>query len=208
MANFKLQEMNDLNNSGKRIVYPKVETHRTLSTDEVCEKMHSYNPAYSSNLVRTVLDDLSDFIVHMMDLGYNVKLDGLGTFSLSIGFTDNKPNEMQGDDDKMLYRKVAVKDVNYKVDTELLEKLKRKVDLKRVDSEVQKITKTAYSEEERIQRALDIIEKNGFITLADYACANGLSRSMASRDLKRICEKEGSPIKSSGNGSHKVWVKW
>ena len=207
MANYKLQEMPNLNNSGKRIVYPKVETHRTLSTDEVCEKMHAYNPAYSSSLVRTVLDDLSDFLVHMMDMGYNVKLDGLGTFSLSIGFTDNKPNEMQGDDDKMLYRKVAVKDVNYKVDAELLEKLKRKVDLRHIEGEVQKISKTAYSEEERIQRAINIIEKKGFITLADYAYTNGLSRSMASRDLKKICEKEDSPIKSSGNGSHKIWVK-
>lgn len=207
MANFKLQEMNDLNNSGKRIVYPKVESNRTLSTDDVCEKMHAYNPAYSSSLIRTVLDDLSDFIVHMMDMGYNVKLDGLGTFSLSIGFTDDKPNEMQGDEDKMLYRKVAVKDVNYKVDTELLEKLKRKVDLVRVESEVQKIQKSQYSEEERIQRAIKIIEKNGFITLTDYAYINDLSRSMASRDLKKICEKEGSPIKSSGNGSHKIWVK-
>ena len=207
MAKFKLQEMNDLNNSGKRIVYPKVENHRTLSTDEVCEKMHTYNPAYSSSLVKTVLDDLSDFMVHMMDMGYNIKLDGLGTFSLSIGFTDDKPNEMQGDEDKMLYRKVAVKDVNYKVDTELLDKLKRKVELKRVEGDVQKIQKSQYSEEERIQRALGVIEKNGYITLTDYAYINGLSRSMASRELKKICEKEVSPIKSSGNGSHKIWVK-
>lgn len=207
MANFKLQEMNDLNNSGKRIVYPKVETKSTLSTDEVCEKMHSYNPAYSPSLVKTVLEDLSTFMVHMMDMGYNIKLDGLGTFSLSIGFTDDKPNSMQGDNDKMLYRKVAVKDVNYKVDTELLKELKKEVDLQRVESEVQTISKPQYSEEKRIERALKVIEKNGFITLTDYAYINDISRSMASRELKKICEKENSPIKSSGNGSHKIWVK-
>ncbi len=198
--------MTDLTHSGKRIVYPKVEIHRTLSTDEVCEKLHSYNRTYSPSIVKAILEDLSDFMVKMMDMGYNIKLDGLGTFSLSIGFTDEKDKEMQGENDKMLYRKVAVKDVNYKVDTDFLSQLKRNVDLERVQSQVQTIAKSKYTAEERIERAKKHIEKYGVIYLQEYANLNGMSRSVASRELKRICEREDSPFKSRGLGSHKFWV--
>ena len=39
---------------------------------------------------------LGDNIANHM--GFNVNLEGLGTFSLSLGFEDDKPTEMQGDD--------------------------------------------------------------------------------------------------------------
>ena len=62
--------------------------------------------------------DVEDMLVEMLSMGYNVNLEGLGTFSLSLGFEDDKPTEMQGDDDKMTYRKVGVRDVNFKASPE------------------------------------------------------------------------------------------
>lgn len=43
MANYKLQEMNDLRNTGRRTVYPKVVTNRTMDTNDIVEKMKGYN---------------------------------------------------------------------------------------------------------------------------------------------------------------------
>ena len=206
MVKYRLQEMNDLSNSGKRVVYPKVTINRTLSTDELIEKMKFYNFGHPAGTIKAVLTDISTMIQYMMDMGYNVKLDGLGTFSLAIGFEDEKTNEMLSDKDKMLYRKVGIKDVNFKADTSLLKALKKDVSLTREESGVNKLKATKFSLGERIQRALQVIEKDGYITLSDYAYVNHLSRSSASRDLREITAGENPPLAIRGNGSHKVWI--
>ena len=138
-----------------------------------------------------------------------MNLEGLGTFSLSLGFEDDKPTEMQGDDDKMTYRKVGVKDINFKASPEFIREVKRETDrdLERDMGGVKVIRKQLYSKEERIARALEVIEANGLITLADYAYINNLSRTAASLELKKITADRTSPIGSMGRGSHKVWVK-
>ena len=91
MANYKLQEMNDLRNTGRRTVYPKVVTNRTMDTNDIVEKMKGYNLGIAPSTTKAVLENISDILVTMLSMGYNVKLDGIGTFSLSIGFEDDKP---------------------------------------------------------------------------------------------------------------------
>ncbi len=74
-------------------------------------------------------------------------------------------------------------------------------------SGVKVIRKQLYSKEERIARALSVLEKNAAITLGDYAYINDMSRTAASLELKEITQDPTSPIRSIGRGSHKVWVK-
>ena len=160
-------------------------------------------------LCSAVLTDVEDMLVEMLSMGYNVNLEGLGTFSLSLGFEDDKPTEMQGDDDKMTYRKVGVRDVNFKASPDFIQSVKRETDpdLEREMSGVKQILKQKYTREERIARALDVIDENGFIGLTDYAYINNLSRTAASLELKEISHDETVPIRSVGQHSHKVWVR-
>ena len=209
MVKYKLQEMADVHNTGKRKVYPKMVTNRTLSRKEFVERMQGYHRGISPSTTEAVLMDVEDMLVQMLSMGYNVNLEGLGTFSLSLGFEDDKPTEMQGDDDKMIYRKVGVKNINFNASPEFVKAVKRETDrdLERDMGGVKVIRKQLYTKEERIARALKVIEENGAITLGEYAYINNLSRTAASLELKAITSKEASPIRSKGNGSHKVWVK-
>ena len=209
MAKYKLQEMSDMRDEGKRRVYPKLVTNRTLSRKEFVERMQGYHRGISPSTTEAVLMDVEDMLVQMLSMGYNVNLEGLGTFSLSLGFEDDKPTEMQGDDDKMTYRKVGVKNINFNASPEFVKAVKRETDrdLERDMGGVKVIRKQLYTKEERIARALKVIEENGGITLGEYAYINNLSRTAASLELKAITSKEASPIRSKGNGSHKVWVK-
>ena len=209
MAKYKLQEMPDVHNTGKRKVYPKMVTNRTLSRKEFVKKMQGYHRGISESTTEAVLMDVADMLVNVLSMGYNVNLEGIGTFSLSLGFEDDKPTEMQSEDDKMTYRKVGVKDINFKASPEFLKSVKHKTDrdLERDMGGVKVIRKQLYSREERIARALEMIETNGLITLSDYACINNLSRTAASLELKEITADRTSPIDSTGSGSHKVWVK-
>lgn len=207
MAKYKLQELPDMQGEGKRKVYPKMVINRTLNLEDLTEKMKSHHRAFSPSTIEAVVMDLEDMMVEVLSMGYNVKLDGIGTFSLSLGFEDEKPTEMQEEGDKMLYRKVGVKNVNFKVDPEMLLQLRKETDLEREMSGVKVIKKNLFSKEERIARALQVIERDGYITLTDYAHINNLSRTAASAELKEITSDANSPIDWRGNGSHKVWIK-
>ena len=209
MAKYKLQEMSDMRDEGKRRVYPKLVTNRTLSRKEFVERMQGYHRGISPSTTEAVLMDVEDMLVQMLSMGYNVNLEGLGTFSLSLGFEDDKPTEMQGDDDKMIYRKVGVKNINFNASPEFVKAVKRETDrdLERDMGGVKVIRKQLYTQEERIVRALKVIEDNGVLTLGEYAYINNLSRTAASLELKAITSEEASPIQSKGSGSHKVWVK-
>lgn len=209
MAKYKLQEMSDVHHTGKRKVYPKMVVNRTLSRKEFIERMQGYHRGISASTTEAVLMDVEEILVEMLSMGYNVNLEGLGTFSLSLGFEDDKPTEMQGDDDKMTYRKVGVRDVNFKASPDFIKSVKQAADrdLERDMGGVKLILKKKYTREERIARALDVIDENGFIGLTDYAYINNLSRTAASLELKEISHDETVPIRSVGQHSHKVWVR-
>ena len=209
MAKYKLQEMGDMRFDGKRRVYPKMVINRTLSRKEFIKMMQGYHRGISESATEAVLIDVADMLVEMLSMGYNVNLEGIGTFSLSLGFEDDKPTEMQSADAKRTYRKVGVKDINFKASPEFIREVKRETDrdLERDMGGVKVIRKQLYSKEERIARALEVIEANGLITLSDYAYINNLSRTAASMELKELTDDKTSPIGSMGRGSHKVWVK-
>ena len=207
MPKFKLQEMYDVRQTGERRVYPKLDAYRLLDAEEFIEKMHSYDRAISPSVIRAVLMNLSDTLKRMLSQGYTVKVDELGTFSLSLDFDDDKPKVMQQEDDKMSYRHVTVKNVNFKVDPSLLKDLRYETDLEREMSGVKVIKKQLFTLEQRIERALAVIARDGFIGLTDYAAINNLSRTSASRELKLICADPEGALDTKGRGSHKVWVK-
>ena len=169
--------------------------------------MHSYHRAVSESVIDGVLSSVVDVIMRKLSQGYTVKIDDLGLFSLSLAFNDDKPNEMASDDDRMARRKVEVSNVNFKADQKLIKKLRIETELERKSGGVAKVRKTPFSREERIKNALEVIDRNGFIKLREYAEINKLNPTYASDDLKEICGAPDAPITSRGSGSHKVWVK-
>ncbi len=209
MPKYKLVEMPDVHNNGKRRIYPKMVVNRTMSQADLIEKMKLYNRSLPPSTIEMAVSEVRDMIVRLLSMGYNVTLDELGTFSLSLAFEDDKPTEMQSDNDKMAYRKVGVKTVNFKPSPGLVKDLKRETDpsLERDMGGVKVIRKEFYTREQRIARALDVIDENGFIGLTDYAYINNLSRTAASLELKEICAEADSPLRSTGLHSHKVWVR-
>lgn len=209
MPKYKLQEMPDMQNEGKHKVYPKMVINRSMDRKEFIKRMKDYNYGTAPSVTEAVLENVEDMLVNMLSMGYNVNLGNLGTYSLSLGFEDDKPTEMKSENDKMLYRHVGVKGVNVKVSAELVKEVKLETDkyLERDMGGVSRINKKVFSREERIARALEVIETNGFISLSEYASINNLSRSTASKDLKSITADKSSPIDSRGQHSHKVWVR-
>ena len=212
MANYTLQELPEEMSEGKKIVYPKMQTYSQHDYDTVIKHMRTYAGSISDGLIRAVFDALASTMQSWMPLGHSIKIDGLGVFSLSLGFDTTTPSEkailqeQSGEDPKTKYRHVCIKGINFKPDPELLKEMNKQATFDRVSTDVVVPKKCKYSREERLEKAKAIISTHGYMTLTDYALATEQSRSAASNDLKRLVSDPDSGITTHGSHSHKVWI--
>lgn len=207
MAKYYLQEMPNLDKQGKRRVYPKLSAIRTMTTDDLIKQIQSYHRGVSPAVIGSVVTSLTDTLKRMLSMGYNVSIDDLGIFSLSLRFEDEKSREMQSNDDKMSYRKVGIKNINFTSSKDALKDMQRMTDLEREMQGVRNIRKIDTTLDERIAMALNHIDVHGFLTLGDYVRLTNLSRAAASLELKEIIDMPESQITDKGTGSHKCWVR-
>ena len=206
MTQFVLKEMNDLDGKGKGRVYPQVVINRLMTTEDLVERMQN-NTRLGSAVIHAMLLSLGENIATLLDSGFSVKIDNFGTFSLSLGFADKKGNKLEDEDDKMNYRRVMVKNITFKPESDLIFKINKNIRLERHVPGVVKSESDSFTPEERRLRAIDFIERHGQITLQEYANLNNVSRSKASRELNKLEDIEGSGIRGYGNAPHKVWKK-
>ena len=203
MPNYILKELNKELTDGKKVVFPKMQTYSQHDFETVLKHMQTYAGNFSEGTMRAVIDALVETMKSWMPMGHSMKIDGLGTFSLSLGFKDKDTDE----DPKTKYRHICIKGINFKPDAKLIAALNKQADFERAEKDVMVPRKCSYTTSERIEKAQAIIANNGFMTLSDYARATGQCRSAASNDLKRLTTLPDSPIATRGSGSHKVWVR-
>ena len=206
MTQFVLKEMNDLDGKGKGRVYPQVVTNRLMTTEDLVERMQN-NTRLGSAVIHATLLSLGENIATLLESGFSVKIDNFGTFSLALGFADKKGNKLEDEDDKMNYRRVMVKNISFKPESDLIFNINKNIRLERHVPGVVKSESDSFTPEERRLRAIDFIERHGQITLQEYANLNNISRSKASRELNKLEDIEGSGIRGYGNAPHKVWKK-
>lgn len=199
MPKYILQEMPKGMAKGKKVVYPKMQTYTLHDYKTVLNNMKAYAGNLSTGTMQAVIEALAMTMKTWMPLGHNIKVDGLGTFSLSLGY--------EGKEMKEKYNHIYIKGINFKPAPELLAGLNREANFERSETEVKTPTKCKYSLEERISMAKAIIEEKGYMVLYDYIKATGLRKTTASLDLKKIVASPTSGITTSGSGPHKVWVK-
>ena len=218
MANYYLQKLPEGMKEGEKVVYPRMQTYSLHDFDTVLKHMHAYASNISEGTMRAVLEALAETMKSWMPLGHSIKIDGLGVFSLTLGFDTSMPSEkaianQKGQDDgekeepKTKYRHICIKGINFKPDAELLVDMNREATFDKVETDVVVPRKGSLSRDERVAKAKAIIDKNGFMTLSDYVVATGLSRTSASLDLKELVADPTSGIMSRGSHSHKVWIK-
>ena len=211
MANYILKEMAEGMADGHKTLYPKMQTYSLHDYETVIEHMRDYAGSLSKGTIKAVFDALVSVMESWMPMGHNIKIDGLGVFSLTLGFDESSPSEKAElknveDNPKTKYRHVCIKGINFKPDQKLLQSLNNEATFERSEADVQVPQKTKLSREERIAKAKAIIAKNGFMTLYDYANATNQSRSVASKALRKIVADPTSGITTRGSHSHKVWV--
>ena len=216
MANYILKELPGEMTEGRTVIYPKMKRFSLFDYEMVIQHMCKLSKIINEGIIRAVFSALKDEMLTIMPIGHNIKSDGLGVFSLSLGFDTSKASEekiaglQEFSDDydpKLKYRHVYIKGINFRPDPELLREMNRVATFENDGVEFVPQRKSQYSREERLAKAKEIIDKQGFMTLSDYAAATGLSMSGASKDLRQIVADGGSGIIAWGDHTHKVWVR-
>ena len=215
-GNYILKELPGDMTEGKSVVYPKIKFSTHLCYERVMSNMRMFNGTLGEGVIRSVFSAFSEAIMCWLPLGHTMKIDGLGTFSLSLGFdTSTRSEEVEMwrqedeyfEDPKLKYRHVCIKGINFKPDPELLREMNIQTSFNRVGVEVEVPKSSPYSREERLAKAKGIIRSLGYMTLTDYALATKQSKSSASKDLSQIVTDANSGITVRGQGSHKIWVE-
>ena len=216
MANYILKELPGEMTDGKTVVYPKMQVFSLHDYEKVIHNMRVYTNGIGEGAIRAVFDALAQAMICWLPLGHTMKIDGLGVFSLSLGFDTSTPSEkaeklkQEIDDDpdpKLKYRHVRIKSINFKPDPELLKEMNRQTTFNRVGVDVELPKTSPYTREERLVRAKMIISTYGYMTLTDYAIETRQSKSAASKDLKEMVTDPDSGIVCRGTGSHKIWIE-
>ena len=197
MANYVVKEMPEGMNSSNGKAFPKMQVYTEFDNDKVVELINTYSPAFSKGTVKGVLDTLAFVMKNVLPMGHSLKIDNVGVFSLSLEFTGNETESG--------YHHVVAKGVNFRVDQKLVDDINRENNFERIVHE--KAAASPFSREQRLPRALELIDRQGSIRLQDYANLNGLSRTSASRELAQFVSDPASGIKAKGSGPLKCWVR-
>lgn len=205
-AKYVMQEMNDLNRPGERVLYPRMVSMGCCDTERLIRETMR-NTTYGPGEVRGMLALLARGMASMMAEGYSVKLDGIGVFSPSLSLREGKEREqVDGDGTKRNASSIRVGGVKFRADKRLVNDVDLRCSLSRERGKTVR-GGSPYPPERRLEMALRFLDSNRFLTVGDYSALTGLGRTTASVELRRWSETPGSGIAGSGQGSHRVYVR-
>ena len=201
-----------IRNLGTNSVSPNKQTNliTTLPSWQNTTCRNTEKIAYASSFTRGdiigLMQAITDEIAYQMGQGYSVKIDNLGVFTPALGLRQDRERETgEEGDTKRNAVSICLKDIHFKVDKELLYRTARHCHLKRSTDKFQRSSQV-FSPQERLERAKKYLEKNSFMTQADYCQLTGLLKSAASRELREWIANPESGIDYKGRGTHKIYI--
>lgn len=130
--------------------------------------------------MKGILQLFQDMMVDFLMFGYNVELEGIGTFSVSL---KSRPVMEKKE---IRAESIHFKDVKFRASKELKDRLKTMPVFR---DEYQASDPAYLSAKECEQQVFRYLETHPFILLKNYMSICGCSRSKASLDLRRMVDE-------------------
>ena len=206
MAQYIKKEMPDVHRTGTNLVYYKLKRWETLDFKEFTRRVCKANSLYTPSVVQGVVMALSSELAYQIAQGYNVTIDGLGTFHAKLGLDKTKSRKEMDDFEvgttKRNAMSLGVTGVGFRADKELVGEVDAKCRLERGGES--RLSRSMYTKEERIERAIRYLRREGVMHVRDYAALNDLSYAGAYKELKGDLVGSAT-ITSRGSKSAKVY---
>ena len=206
MAQYIKQEMPNLNGTEEPQVYYRLKTNRNISSKDFVKHISRNDSAVDRGEIEGVLIRIADGLAELLGNGYSVTLDGVGTFKAGLGLKrDKEMDSFEEDETKRNARSLQLTSINYRADKTLVREANRRCKLERYGES--RLRKSPYTKEQRLQLALEFLDKNSAMRIGDYMQLTGLSRTTATMELKAFRQDPATGITFVGRGSQKVYVK-
>jgi len=180
------------NRKGGKLTHARLHSKGTKQIDEITSFINEVSSLSPSD-IKGVLEALFQYFSFNLRDGYNVELEGLGHFSVSL---DSRLIKEENGKRKM---RVRIDGVNFRCSP----RLKKAISQTSLKKEKRQ-TPTLPALEIRKDRMIAYIEKHGAINASEYRWINSCSHYRATLDLKQFIE-EG-VILRSGRSTHKVYL--
>ena len=202
-AKYIKQEIPDLNGTGRTQAYYKMELRPM--THEQFVSLCAREGKMEESQILGVLSLVSEKLSLCMSEGFSVKINGIGSFHAKLGVrSDMLQDAFEEGEPAHNAKSITVTGVSYRADPDLIHDTRRQCVLEK--GGVSRLRKTTLTLDERIQKALDFLEKNMFMRVPDYVKLTGLSRSTATKELRQLALSPSSGIASRGSRSQKYYV--
>lgn len=205
MAKYIKREMPDIRGDNETRAYYKLKCVGLIDSEALIDYMSAPGSGLSKSMVRAVLAQLTSISSDFLAMGYHVSIEGLGQLSAKIGTKEGL--EVEGLDDGSTKRKASsleVTGVNFRVSKDFVKDINSRCELKRGGTE--RLQKSPYTAEQRLQMLKDYLEKNASIATREYAHMVKLTKSSAYRELEQLVANPSSGIATEGRKHYKVYV--
>lgn len=204
MAEYVKQEVPDMQGTGESRVSYRLKRGRHYTGSEFMAEVRQANPHLSAE-VKSAVDLMCAQLARLMAQGDSVTIDGLGTFSATIGMKRGK--EMDTFEEGTPRRNatsLCIDGVNFRPDKELVKVTDRWCTLTR--GKTRRLRRVKTTPEQRLEMAREYLRTHPFMSVHDYVYMTGLSRTVATTELVRFREDSTTGITFTGIGTHKLYV--
>lgn len=204
MAKYRMDEMNDLNGTGKKKLVPRMDIEGRIELKELCESINMANSLTVGDMMGAVSALTGEIARHIAD-GRSVKVDGLGTFTAQLGIRDDKKQEADQADHQLNAQSIVISGINFRPDVHFVKQVSNSFRPERSKRRMGR-SSSQYTEEERLALAQQYVKSHPFLTVLAYAELTGLVRSTACIELRNFADNPANGIGITGRGSHRVYV--
>ena len=200
-AKYDLYETPDVQNTGEQQpLHARIVPSGTYSKKEFMERVSRSSQTFNYNVIDAVVGVVLDELAETLAEGYIVELGELGHFSISLKCTHKVMTKRE-----IRAESICFDNVHLRTSKEFKRKIKREIELERVDKSKHSSQKVEFSMEQRQQLLQEFLRKNGGITRLEYSSLTGLSRLKAIDDLNTFIEKGILRKRGAGRTVFYVW---
>ena len=186
------------NNESGSHLYPKLRPYKTVSFDELTEKIASLSGLTKGNIL-AVMEEIENWTKQLLSEGYRVQIGNIGTVSASL-----KADAEVYDKGDIHAQSIRFDKVKVTVSKQFSKQCSGKV-LRAPSGKKFQQSSCTYTEEERLALLQSYLESHDYITRAEYGALTGLLKYKAWQDLDKWVKAHLIDIK--GRAPHRVYVK-
>ena len=179
-------------------LYPKLRPYKTVSFDELTEKIASHSGLTKGNIL-AVMEEIENWTKQLLSEGYRVQIGNIGTVSASLKADAEVYDKEDIHAQSIRFDKVRVT-VSKQFSKQCCGKVLRAPSWKKFQQ-----SSCTYTEEERLALLQSYLESHDYITRAEYGALTGLLKYKAWQDLDKWVKAHLIDIK--GRAPHRVYVK-